>query len=119
MIGIVAVVIIVAGLFLFGQKQYQPSQQSQQPTQQPQAKVEENIIIVKDFSFSPDVLTVKQGTKVTWVNQDSVIHNIKSDTFNSADLNQGDKFEFTFNSKGSFDYICDLHPSMKGKIIVE
>lgn len=118
MIGIIAVVVIVAGFLLFGQKQYQPSQQSQ-PAQQPQTKVEANLITIKDFSFSPDVLTVKQGTKVTWVNQDSAVHKIKSDTFNSADLNQGDKFEFTFDSKGSFDYICGLHPSMKGKIVVE
>jgi len=32
---------------------------------------------------------------------------------------KGDKFEFTFTEKGSFDYSCGLHPSMVGKVVVE
>lgn|SRR3989344_2129478 len=121
-IAIGAILLIVfGGLFFFTQrKQYQPNQQLvPKPTQQPQTEVETGTITIKDFSFSPDTLTVKQGAKLTWLNQDSVTHNIKSDTFNSPDLNQGEKFELTFNTNGSFDYICGLHPSMKGKIIVE
>lgn len=121
-IGVVSAVVIIGGLYYLTQKQYQPSQQpvSQQPTvQQPQIKAEANTITIKNFAFSPDTLTVKQGAKVTWVNQDSAPHKIKSDTFNSSNLNQGDQFEFTFNNKGSFDYSCSIHPSMTGKIVVE
>ncbi len=119
-IAIVLVVIIIGGLFLFSQKQFQSTQQpTKQPAQQPGTNVGADTVTIKNFSFTPEVLTVKQGAKVTWINQDSVTHKIKSDTFNSSDLNQGDKFEFTFNTKGSFDYSCSIHPSMTGKIIVE
>lgn len=122
-IGGVLVIAVIGGLFYFTQKQYQPSQQQTQnqqvTTQQPQINVGVNTVIIKNFAFSPGTLTVKQGTKVTWTNQDSAPHKIKSDTFNSSNLNNGDAFSYTFNSKGSFDYICSIHPSMSGKIIVE
>ena len=133
-IGVVLAVVIIGGVFYFTKSQYQqPSQQqpvtqqpttqqptTQQPTtQQTQTTVEANAITIQNFAFNPGTLTVKQGTKVTWTNQDSATHKIKSDTFNSGDLNQGDTFEFTFNNKGSFDYSCSIHPSMTGKIVVE
>lgn len=116
-IGIVAVIIVIGGIFYFTQKQYQPTQQP--ATQQPQTQIAANAVTIQNFAFSPGTLTVTQGTKVTWTNQDATTHKIKSDTFNSSDLNQGDTFTFTFNTKGTFDYSCAIHPSMTGKIVVE
>ncbi len=119
-IGIIIAVVIIGGIFFFFQNQYGSNPQSnQQVAQQGAVNKQSNTITIQNFSFSPDTLTVKQGTKVTWLNNDSVTHTIKSDTFNSSNLNQGDKFEFTFDNKGSFDYSCGIHPSMRGKVIVE
>jgi plastocyanin len=117
-IGIVLAILVVGGLFYFMRNPYQSQPSSGGPTQAP-AKVEANTIIIQNFSFNPSTLTVKQGAKATWINEDSAIHRIKSENFNSQDLAQGDKFEFTFKNKGSFDYICGIHPSMQGKIVVE
>lgn len=111
-VGVVLVAIVIGGWFFLTQKQ-----SVTQP--QPQTKVEANAVTIQNFAFNPATLTVKQGTKVTWTNQDSAPHKIKSGTFNSGDLNQGDKFEFTFSETGSFDYSCSIHPSMTGKIVVE
>ncbi len=86
-------------------------------TEQPAQKTD--VVIIKNFTFNPEVLRIKQGSQVTWENQDSVVHTIKSNTFNSGDLGNGDKFSFSFASKGDFDYNCGIHPAMKGKIIVE
>lgn len=122
LIGVVLVVVVVGGIIYFTQTQNQPNQQSpstQQPTTPLQNNVEANSITIQNFAFNPDTLTIKQGTQVTWTNQDSTTHKIKSDTFNSGDLNKGDTFEFTFNTKGSFNYSCSIHPSMTGKIVVE
>ncbi len=116
-IGIVAVIIVIGGIFYFTQNKYQPAQQP--ATQQPQTQVAANTISIQNFAFNPGTLTVTQGTTVTWTNQDPTTHKIKSDTFNSSDLNQGDTFTFTFNTKGTFDYSCAIHPSMTGKIVVE
>ncbi len=119
LIGIVVVIVVVGSVFYFTQKQYQPSQQQPAATEQPQTQVAADTITIKNFSFTPDTLTVPQGTKVTWINQDPATHTITSDSFHSSDLNRGDSFDFTFTSKGTFDYSCSIHPSMKGKIVVE
>jgi plastocyanin len=77
-------------------------------------------VTIKDFSFDPGDLTVAKGTKVTWTNDDSPTHRIKSGdgSFDSEDLKNGATFEHTFDTAGTFDYICGIHPSMKGKITV-
>lgn len=127
-IGIILVIVVIGGLILISkypssnnqQLSVQPQTSSQtNPQISPKTSVASNNIVIQNFSFNPSSLTVKQGTKVAWVNNDSAPHKIKSDAFNSTDLNQGDKFEFTFNNKGTFTYICSIHPSMKGEIIVE
>lgn len=118
LIGIVVAIVIIGSLFYFTQKQYQPTQQ-QPAAGQPQTQAAANTVTIQNFSFNPGTLTVPQGAKVTWINQDAATHKIKSDTFNSSDLNQGDTFEFTFTTKGTFNYSCAIHPSMTGIIVVE
>ncbi len=77
-------------------------------------------VTIKNFAFDPGDLTVAKGTTVTWKNDDSATHRIKSGdgSFDSKDLKNGDSFDHTFDTAGSFDYICGIHPSMKGKITV-
>lgn len=127
----VAVFLIMSGVFLFTNNQ---SQQGRQMTQQPdkqQPSTQKSItqpnaienksitINIQNFLYDPPTITVKQGTTVTWINNDSVIHDVKSDTFASQVLKRGDKFEYTFDKQGTFEYICTYHPAMTGKIIVE
>jgi plastocyanin len=76
-------------------------------------------VSIQNFAFNPGTLTVTKGATVTWTNNDSVPHQIKSATFNSSPLSQGQTFSFTFNDAGSFDYSCAIHPSMLGKIVVQ
>jgi plastocyanin len=76
-------------------------------------------INIQNFAFNPASLTISKGTTVTWTNNDSAPHQIKSTTFNSSPLSQGQTFSFTFNDVGTFNYSCAIHPSMLGKIIVQ
>lgn len=78
-----------------------------------------NTVSIENFAFAPDTLTVKAGTTVVWTNNDTAGHNIKSDIFTSPMLAQGETFEFKYDTAGTFEYICGVHPKMKGKIIVE
>ena len=78
-----------------------------------------NTIVIKSFSFQPSSLVIKAGTSVTWENQDPAGHDVKSDVFSSPILKTGEKFQFTFDTKGTFVYYCGIHPTMTGTIVVE
>ena len=75
---------------------------------------------IDNFTFNPTTITVPVGTKVEWENNDDIPHSIVEATgrFHSAALDTEDKFGFTFNQAGTFDYFCGLHPHMIGKIVV-
>jgi amicyanin len=75
---------------------------------------------IANFKFGPRTLTVKVGTKVTWVNKDLVAHsvNFASGHIDSETLDQNAKFSHTFTAPGTYKYICDIHPFMHGTIVV-
>lgn len=80
-----------------------------------------NEVVIRNFAFVPATITVKAGTTVTWVNEDSVVHNIAADhgSFpSSPDMNQGDKYSHTFNTAGTYRYLCGLHTYMSGTVVV-
>lgn len=77
-----------------------------------------NVVSIQNSTFSPSTLTIAKGTTVTWTNNDSASHQVKSDTFESIVLSKGQSYFYTFNDVGTFEYICSIHPSMKGKVIV-
>jgi len=78
-----------------------------------------NNIYILNFAFDPQTLTVKAGAKVIWNNNDSAPHTVKSTLFESPPLSSGQTFEYTFNQAGAYDYVCGIHPSMNGRIIVQ
>src|SRR5207247_688147 len=77
-----------------------------------------NIVQIDNFSFSPQTLTVPTGTTVTWVNHDEEPHTVTSDAsprfFNSPPRDTGEKFSFTFATRGTYTYFCAIHPHMVG-----
>ncbi len=87
-----------------------------------------NVSITKDSwnpktveSFSPTAIEVDPGTTVTWTNNDSVIHTVADTqkTFDSKFIQPGATWKYTFETPGQYDYLCTLHPWMKGTISVE
>jgi plastocyanin len=77
-------------------------------------------ITIHNFSFKRDTITVPLGTTVVWENDDDIPHNVVAmdGQFRSSALDIGDKFSFTFNKAGTFDYFCSLHSFMKGQVVV-
>jgi plastocyanin len=120
---LIIVIMAVIGFLIWGQYKQSnnvgTSSNQNSQTENTPTIVSANTVIIKNFSFQPSTLTIKTGTTVTWENQDSAGHNIKSTTFNSQILQMGEKFQFTFNTKGTFVYNCGVHPTMTGTIIVE
>jgi plastocyanin len=79
-------------------------------------------VSIDNFIFNPKELIVTAGTTVTWVNADEVPHTASSKAspslFDSKTLDKDDKFSFQFNTPGTYEFFCKLHPAMTGKVIV-
>jgi plastocyanin len=96
------------------------SAQSQQAAQsQPAARPAQ--IKIDNFSFTPQQLTIAQGTTIIWVNNDDVPHTVVATNkeFRSKALDTGEQFSFTFTKPGTYQYFCSVHPMMTGKVIVQ
>jgi plastocyanin len=79
-------------------------------------------VSIDNFTFTPQTLTVKAGTTVTWTNKDDIPHGIASDNNafrRSKALDTDDKFAFTFTTPGTYKYFCYVHPHMTGTIVVQ
>jgi plastocyanin len=79
-------------------------------------------VSIDNFTFTPQTLTVKAGTTVTWTNKDDIPHGIAAtnNTFKrSQALDTDDSFSFTFTTPGTYQYFCYIHPHMTGSIVVE
>jgi plastocyanin len=72
-------------------------------------------------SFSPNPATIRVGQTVAWRNADSTTHNATAngDVFRTANLAPGaTSATITVTTTGSFDYLCTIHPSMVGTLVV-
>lgn len=89
-------------------------QQADQPT-----------ITMDKIEFSPDTLIVPVGSTVTWQNG-NLVHTVTSDdgSFDSGFLLDGQTYELSFDTPGTYPYYCVPHGGpggvgMAGVIIVQ
>ena len=75
-------------------------------------------VSIQGFAFNPESVGISPGDTVRWTNLDSATHIVKGDSFESGSLAKGDTYEFVFTTPGVYNYICSIHPSMKGTISV-
>jgi plastocyanin len=81
-----------------------------------------NTIEIKDFAFNPQILKVKSGDKITWINHDDEPHTVVSvgkKFQKSSALDTDQEFTITAGAPGTYEYFCSVHPKMTGKIEVE
>ena len=81
-----------------------------------------NQIVIKDFHFTPQTLTVKEGEKITWINRDEEPHTVVSvekQFKKSGPLDTDQEFTVTAGAPGTYTYFCSVHPRMTGTIIVK
>lgn len=131
-IGALAVV-VVGGLIVWlvlGARQQTP--ESQSDTSNPVDVVDKTnegtavTVAMKNSQFTPQNIKVKKGTTVTWVNEDTVQHNVvafdPSDQSGLPAQNQlfgnGLSYSYTFEIIGTFKYKCTPHPFMTGSVEV-
>jgi plastocyanin len=84
------------------------------------APVGGDAVSIDNFAFAPATLTVRAGSTVTWTNHDEEPHTVAATdgSFHSPGMGTGATYSHTFPTAGTFDYVCSIHPSMHGTVVV-
>lgn len=75
---------------------------------------------IDDFAYKPDPVTIEEGGKVVWKNEDSVAHTATAEdgSFDTGAIEPGKLKSETFKQPGTYKYLCSIHPQMHGTIEV-
>ena len=78
-------------------------------------------IHIKDFAFLPATVTVHPGQTVRFIQDDDSAHTVTASdkSFDSGNLNKKETWSHTFDTAGTYAYVCAYHPSMRGTIVVK
>jgi plastocyanin len=71
--------------------------------------------------FTPTVIRIQPGQKVTWANHDTMPHTVTGAGYlwgSTNELGMGRAISFRFASSGVYPYFCMLHPGMVGAVVV-
>lgn len=99
----------------------------------PAAKPKPKIVTVNDFYFGPSSLTLNQGQTIKWVwsELNTYPHDVhlkkgpkglkqKSKYSTRTTAVTGAEFKATFNTAGTYNFICTIHPTeMHLKVVVK
>ncbi len=72
------------------------------------------------MTFIPHVLPIKTGTTVDFLNNDEVKHNVFSpdhEKYNLGTWPKGAIKQYTFDKKGVYTQLCNVHPEMESFIV--
>jgi plastocyanin len=85
------------------------------------AEAATHTVVMEGVAFKPETLTVQRGDTVVWINKDLFPHTATAQdrTFDSREIAPDNSWKLTPARNGTFAYICTLHPTMKGTLIVK
>ena len=87
-------------------------------TSEPVAATE--VEMVKSYSFDPKVIEIEAGDTVTWTNEDNFTHTVQVEGQEDHEVEKGESVEITFDTPGTYDYVCTLHShDMDGTVVVK
>ncbi len=79
------------------------------------------IVIIQDFWYFPNNLTVRTGSEIIWINRDLVGHTATADNgeFDTNMLQQNQvSLSIVFDKVGVYPWFCVPHPQMVGAVKV-
>jgi plastocyanin len=78
----------------------------------------DHAVAIENFKFVPANITVAVGDTITFTNNDSAPHTAtaKDGSFDTGRLSKGQSATVTIGAAGTFNYICEIHPMMKGVV---
>jgi len=80
----------------------------------------DEVTMPRSYRFDPKVIQVVAGTTVTWTNEDNFTHTVQVEGQEDHKAARGDSVSITFDTPGTFHYVCTLHrQDMEGEVVVE
>src|SRR5947209_4195304 len=78
-------------------------------------------VTIRDFSFQAATTTIHVGDSVTWTNLGPSEHTATATggSFDTGVLRKGQSATHTFTTAGTFQYMCSIHPFMRGTVVVQ
>ena len=91
------------------------------PSSSTVARAGANAVVVNQFAFHPQKLTVAKGVILKVTNADSTVHTFsaRDGSFNTGDLDAGKTATVALNKPGTFRYFCQIHNFMTGTLVVK
>ena len=85
------------------------------------AKPAIHTVTIEAMKYSPQRLTVHAGDTVVWANRDLFPHTVTDvgKHFDSHEIKPSASWRYVAKTRGEFAYVCNLHPTMKGVLVVE
>ncbi len=73
------------------------------------------------MKFVPERIEVAAGDTIVWTNKDFLPHTVTAGAakIESGELAQGKSWKLVARKKGQIEYICRLHPTMHGTVLVK
>lgn len=83
------------------------------------AKKADHVVEIKGMVFSQKNISVKAGETIMFVNKDAAPHTATATdgSFNTGRLKKGESAMVKIDNAGNFAFFCEVHPSMKGKVV--
>lgn len=76
-------------------------------------------VTMRSGAFEPYTVEITSGGTVTFTNADVVDHQVLIDGVTLARQAPGASVTWTAGEAGTIDYICTLHPEMRGRVVVK
>jgi len=137
-LAILVIIVVLGAIFFVSMQSGAPSNTLTQPVDQGQntnapvtpapavstpsaPAAAEASVSISNFKFLPAALTVSKGTTVTWTNNDTAPHTVTGNNGGPASqtLTPGQTYRYTFNTTGTFNYHCSIHPMMTATVVVK
>ena len=85
--------------------------------------------VSQETHFDPEVerAILNLNNRIIWRNEDNMTHTVTSDAkysnpysgkFDSGFIEPGHSYEYTFTRDGKYPYHCEIHPFMRGTVII-
>lgn len=123
-VALLGVALVAAAGVVFIARDGQDSSAAVQP--QAGAPAGRDTVLISDFLYKAEQLTVAVGTEVTFTNEDRAPHTATSGrspagdgVFDTGTLKKGQSKPVKLTKAGTFAYYCAIHPFMKGTVIVK